>query len=116
MSAETGVLIVYCTVPDDETARMLSERLVNERLCACVTRTGPVTSHYVYDGTYHEDEEIVLTIKTTRQGFDALAERIEALHPYEVPEIVAVPAARVNAAYAAWVHENVRQEMRAPLV
>ncbi len=116
MSAAAGMLVVYCTVPDEETARTLSERLVKERLCACVTRTGPVISHYVYDGTYHEDEEIVLTIKTTEQGFDALAERIETLHPYEIPEIVAVPAARANAAYAAWVHENVRQETRARLV
>jgi len=104
---KTEPLIVYCTVPDAATAGTIAEALVKERLCACVNRLSGVTSHYIYEGEYCKEEEVLLLIKTTRGAFERLKARIEALHPYDVPEIIAAPVVAGNESYLTWLQGSV---------
>ncbi|MGN6789098.1 MAG: divalent-cation tolerance protein CutA [Rhodanobacteraceae bacterium] len=82
-------LLCLSTCPDAETATRIARTLVEERLAACVNRLPNVNSTYRWQGEIHEDAEVLLLIKTTRERFDTLRERLVELHPYEVPELVA---------------------------
>lgn len=106
MSAEDKLVVVLCTVPDDATAERLAKGLVEERLAACVNAIAGVKSFYRWQGKIESDTEIQLVIKTRADRFDALAAWISENHPYDVPEIVAIPADRVSDGYFAWAVEQ----------
>jgi periplasmic divalent cation tolerance protein len=97
--------IVYCTCPDIETARRISSTLVKEKLAACVNMTSPLTSIYTWQGTVEEHTEILLLIKTTKTTYPALEMRIIELHPYELPEIIAVSVKDGLNGYLDWIKE-----------
>lgn len=99
------VLLCYCTCPDAASARALAEAVVGEGLAACVNRLPGVQSTYRWKGEVTTDSEELLIIKTTAQRFPALKERVLALHPYELPELVAVPVAQGHKAYLDWVRD-----------
>lgn len=101
------VLLCYCTCPDAASAARLAEALVEERLAACVNRLPGVASTYRWQGQVTTDHEELLLIKTTAARFDALKARLLALHPYELPELIAVPVERGHAAYLDWVRAGV---------
>jgi periplasmic divalent cation tolerance protein len=96
-------LLALCTCPDLEVADRIALALVEERLAACVNRIGAVTSTYRWKGTVHRDDEVLLLIKTTHERFDALRERIVFLHPYELPEVIAVDIALGLPPYLEWI-------------
>ncbi len=98
-----AVLLCYCTCPDATSARLLTEALVGEGLAACVNQIPGVRSTYRWKGEVTTDSEELLLIKTTEAHFPALKERILALHPYELPELVAVPVTHGHTAYLDWV-------------
>ena len=100
MSSE--LIIVLCTAPDQEVAGKLAKGLVEARLAACVNAIPAIQSFYRWQGAVQADTEVQLVIKTQPGRFEALAAWIEANHPYEVPEIVALPAHDVSASYLAW--------------
>jgi len=100
-------LVAFCTCPDDPTARALSEALVRERLAACVNRIARVRSTFLWEGRLQEDEEILLIIKTSADRLATLSARIQALHPYEVPEVVAVGITGGSERYLAWLGQSV---------
>ena len=79
---------------------------VEERLAACVNRLPGVRSTYRWEGAVHEDSEVLLVIKTAEDRFEALRERVVALHPYELPELVAVKVAAGLAPYLRWVERE----------
>lgn len=106
MSAESELIVVLCTVPDGPTAEKLAKGLVDERLAACVNAIPGVKSFYRWQGKLETDEEIQLLIKTRKGRFDELAAWIKAHHPYDVPEIVALPAERVSDDYLTWAIEQ----------
>ena len=106
MSAEDQLIVILCTVPDEATAEKMAKGLVEERLAACVNAIPGVKSFYRWQGKIETDTEIQLLIKTRAERFDELAAWISENHPYEVPEIVAIPAARVSDAYLAWATEQ----------
>ena len=106
MSAEDQLVVILCTVPDEATAEKLAKGLVDERLAACVNAIPGVKSFYRWQGKIEADAEVQLVIKTRSERFDELAAWISANHPYEVPEIVAIPATRVSEAYFAWAVEQ----------
>ena len=97
------ILLVCCTAPDPDTAHELARTLVEERLAACVNVVPGLRSLYRWQGKVHEDAEALLLLKTTAVRYQALQERLRALHPYELPEIVAVPVSAGLPAYLEWV-------------
>ena len=99
--------MVLVTVPNAETADKLAEALVGERLAACVNVLPPMRSIYRWKGAVERDEEQLCLVKTTAAGFERLRARIVELHPYEVPEVVALPIERGHAAYLDWLTGSV---------
>ena len=104
------VVIAFSTCPDAEAAARLARALVSEGLAACVNRIEGVRSTYFWDGRLQDDAEILLIIKTTAGALTLLTERLRALHPYELPELIAIPAAGGNEAYLEWVRTGVRTQ------
>ena len=95
--------LVLCTCPDDAVAARIARCLVEERLAACVNRIAGVHSTYAWQGTLHDDAEVLLLIKTERARFDAVRERVLALHPYELPELIAVDVTGGLERYLGWL-------------
>lgn len=102
----TAVLWVACNVPDTECARRMAVQLVEAGLAACVNIGAPVESIYRWQGAIETAAEIPLWIKTTEARYPALEARIRALHPYQVPEILALPVTTGLAAYLDWVRSE----------
>jgi len=105
----TDLLVAMCTCPDDVVASRIAEALVREGLAACVNRVPGLRSIYMWQGQLQSDQEVLLLIKTTKTRFTALNERINALHPYELPELIALPVVAGSADYLAWVQTAVAQ-------
>ena len=103
-----SVLLSLCTCPDDASARAIAEALVAERLAACVSRAPGLQSTYRWEGRIEHGEEVLLLIKTAADRLETLTRRLQALHPYELPEILAVETAGGLAPYLAWVAAQTR--------
>jgi periplasmic divalent cation tolerance protein len=102
----TDVVLVFSTVPDDETGGQLARTLVEERLAACVNLYSPMSSIYRWKGEVEQAAERQLVIKTTRDRLHALEERLRSLHTYELPEFVVIPVEGGSSAYLAWVADE----------
>ena len=101
----TAPLLIFCTLPSRDIALRLAEHLVDQGLAACVNITQPVTSVYRWQEQRETAEEHLLLIKTTQQRYTALQAAILDLHPYELPEIIAVPVTQGLAGYLDWVEQ-----------
>ena len=101
------VVLAFCTCPDAATASCIAEALVGERLAACVSVLPGMQSVYRWQGSVQRADEVQLLIKTLAARMPALAKRIVALHPYELPEVVAVEAAAGLPAYLEWIFTEV---------
>lgn len=99
-------LLVLGTCPDPETAVRIARVLLEESLAACVNQVPGVTSTYRWQGEIQDDAEVLLLIKTRRDRFEALRSRWVELHPYDVPELIAVDVADGLAAYLDWVAQE----------
>jgi len=99
----TDVLVVLVTAPGPEEAARLARALVEERLAACGNVLPGLRSIYRWEGQVREEGEALLLLKTTRGRFAALRDRILALHPYEVPEVLALPVEAGAERYLGWV-------------
>jgi periplasmic divalent cation tolerance protein len=98
-----STLLVLTNLPDRAAAERLADSLVEKRLAACVNILAPCRSVYRWKGALQHDEEHPVLIKTTAEGYAALEAAVRAGHPYELPEIIAVPVERGLAAYLDWV-------------
>lgn len=101
-------LLVLNTCPDEATAARLARALVEERLAACVNRLPLTASTYRWQGQVVEEAEVLLLIKTASDRYPALAKRLQALHPYQVPEIIALPLCDGLPAYLQWLVAQTR--------
>jgi periplasmic divalent cation tolerance protein len=101
-------LICLSTCPDAASADRIATALVEERLAACVNVLPGVRSTYRWEGQVRRDDEVLLIIKTTRDRIDALRQRLPDLHPYELPELIAVEAAGGLPAYLDWIATETR--------
>ena len=101
-------LLVLTNLPDRPSAERLAQSLVEARLAACVNILAPCRSAYRWKGAVQHDEEHPMLIKTTRDRYAALEAGIRAGHPYELPEIIAVPVAAGYTAYLDWVAAETR--------
>jgi periplasmic divalent cation tolerance protein len=99
----TETLIVLTNLPDEASATALAARLVEQRVAACVNVLAPCRSVYRWQGVIEEAREVPMLIKTTAARYAALEAAIRAGHPYELPEIVAVPVSVGLTGYLDWV-------------
>lgn len=103
----TSVLVCLSTCPDADTAQRIATALVSESLAACVNQWPGALSTYRWQGRVQTDPEIMLAIKTTADRFAAMEARLRALHPYDVPELVALEAVDGHIPYLDWVRAQV---------
>jgi periplasmic divalent cation tolerance protein len=99
-------LLILCTCPDLATAERIAETLVSERLAACANLAPGLTSIYRWQGQIQRDSEVLLLLKTRQAIYPLLEARIRELHPYQNPEIIALPIQAGSAAYLDWIAEN----------
>jgi periplasmic divalent cation tolerance protein len=102
-AGKEAVHVVLVTVPDAEVGAELARRLVEEGLAACVNLVPGVRSIYRWQGAVQEDAEILLIAKTRAALVDALTARVCALHPYKLPEVIALAVAAGSEPYLDWV-------------
>ncbi len=102
----TAYQILFCTLPDRATGLDLARRLVEARLAACVNLVPGLTSVYRWQGAIQEDSEHLMLIKTRADRLPAIQALLQAHHPYELPEIVAVPISDGLPAYLQWIDQN----------
>ena len=95
--------MVLSTFPDPDKAAQVARVLVDERLAACVNLVATVRSIYRWQAAVQDDTETLAIIKTTSERYAALAARLAELHPYQVPEILALPLAAGHPPYLAWL-------------
>ena len=98
---------VTTTLPDRASADRLAAVLVQERLAACAQVLGPVSSTYSWQGSIEQSTECYCHLKTTMARLPALKARIRELHPYEVPEVIALPIVDGDSDYLRWIEEAV---------
>jgi len=110
MDELSDVLLVLTNCPDEATATRIGRALVDARLAACVNQLGAVRSTYRWKGAVEEAIEVPLLIKTTRARYPALEARLRQLHPYSVPEIVALPVEWGSEDYLTWVRAETRAD------
>ena len=99
-------IVVLCAVPEDFDAEGLGKALVQQSLAACVQVGAVVTSIYRWKGSTEKSLERLILIKTRSELFSRVEAAIRAAHPYEVPEIIAMPVCAGHAPYLAWITET----------
>lgn len=106
MTEATDIRVHLVTAPDEGTAKQLARNLVESGLAACVNVVGGVTSIYKWQGALEEQRETLLIIKSSESASASLTERVRELHPYDVPEVLALPAVGGNGDYLDWVRSE----------
>lgn len=100
--------MVLVTAPSVEKAARIARALVVERLAACGNVVPGVRSFFRWEGKVRSEPEVLLVLKTTRDRFQELRARVLSLHPYQVPEVVALPIEAGHAAYLDWIASSTR--------
>ncbi|NJM37568.1 MAG: divalent-cation tolerance protein CutA [Akkermansiaceae bacterium] len=98
-----NLLIVFCTFPDADSARQIGTLLVEKQLAACVNLLPAVESIYRWEGNIETSTEILAIYKTTEAVFPEFEKSLSEIHPYQVPEIIALEPTQVAEKYRAWV-------------
>lgn len=101
-----SILVVFCTCPDEQTARALAAGLVEEKLAACVNVLPGIRSIYRWQGEVQDDSEVLMVVKTTQPKLDRLAQWLKQHHPYELPEVIALPVSGGLPGYLDWVAQE----------
>lgn len=104
-------LLVLTNLPDRAAAERVANALVEEGAAACVNILAECTSVYRWEGKLEHSKEIPLLIKTTRAAYARLEDALRKLHPYELPELIAVPVTAGLPAYLAWVAQETQPRM-----
>lgn len=104
----SGAVVVLVACPSAEKATEIARALVEERLAACASVVPSVRSIYRWKDEVQDDAEALLVVKTARDRFEALRARVLALHPYEVPEVIALPVEAGHVSYLDWIAASTR--------
>jgi periplasmic divalent cation tolerance protein len=108
MAPVPAPIVVLTTCPDEATASRIARVLVESGLAGCVTRVGPVHSTYRWQEAIHDEPEVLLVVKTVTTRYSELEMRLKSLHPYEVPEIIALAVSSGSAEYLSWLQGAVK--------
>jgi periplasmic divalent cation tolerance protein len=100
-------VLVLCTCESSKEASTIARALVESRLAACVQTVSPITSTYWWNGKVETSAEILLLIKTSAERFESVKEKIEALHSYQVPEVIALPIVKGSEKYMSWLGNEI---------
>ena len=104
--SEESFIAVLCTCPDSGTAETLAETLLQEKVIACANLIPALESLYWWEGKIQKDREILLILKTARKFFNRVEMLIKKKHPYQVPEIIALPILEGSAPYLSWISDS----------
>ena len=107
LDVSASVVVILSTLPNPEKAAEIARTLVEERLAACVNLVPQVRSIYRWQSAIQDDTETLAIVKTTSEGAAALYARLLQLHPYDVPEVLALPVSGGHAPYLEWVARSV---------
>jgi periplasmic divalent cation tolerance protein len=99
----TDALLVLTTLPSADAAAQVAKAVVGEKLAACANILPALRSIYRWQGKVEDENEVLVLLKTQKALFARLKERILALHPYEVPEVLAIPVEQGHGAYLDWI-------------
>lgn len=100
--------VVLCTTPNREESQRLATLLVEQKLAACVNIVDSAQSLFFWEGKTENETESLLIIKTSESAYETLESTLIKAHPYDVPEIIALPIARGSKAYLQWIRENTK--------
>ena len=103
---ENEYIIVLITTPNQETSEMIANTLLEKKLVACVNLVGSILSFYTWEGEINRDEEMLLIVKSRAELFESeLIPAVQAVHPYDIPEIIALPIFMGSEDYLAWIDD-----------
>ncbi len=102
----TDTVVVLVTTPSAEKAAEIARALVEEKLAACGNIVPAIRSIYWWEGKVQDDQEALLILKAPRKRFEELRDRVLALHPYQVPEVIALPIEAGHDAYIDWIVQS----------
>ena len=98
-------VVIYCTVPKSD-SKNIARRIVEKKYAACVSIIDKVHSIFSWDGEFCEENEQLLMIKTQRDMFEKVKFLIEELHPYNIPEVIAIPIVEGSSDYLKWINHE----------
>ena len=101
-------IVVFMTAPNREEAVRLADMLVGASLAACVQLLPEIESVYRWEGKIERQSEVLILAKTTQEKFAELEREVRAIHSYDTPEIIAVPASAISEPYKEWMRESVK--------
>lgn len=104
--SDVQILVILITTPNRREAVRIGQAIVKKKLAACANILSPVTSIFRWKGRIEKSQEALLIMKTTNRRYAALAKTIGSMHPYEVPEIIALKVTKGLPRYIAWVHQE----------
>jgi periplasmic divalent cation tolerance protein len=105
---DSGAVVVFITVSNDEEAAKISDILLNNRKAACVNIVSGMDSKYWWKGSLESSKESLLVVKTRASALDDVVRLVKQVHSYEVPEIIAIPVIGGSEDYLKWVDAEVR--------
>ena len=105
---DLDVCVILVTAPDESVAERITRTLVEERLAACGNIVPRIRSIYRWDDAVQQDDEVLVILKTERARVEGLRERVVALHPYDLPEVLVLPILGGHAPYLEWVARSTR--------
>ena len=103
-----SILVVFCTCPDEKTARALAAGLLEEKLAACVNVLPGIRSIYRWQDEVKDDSEVLMVVKTTQPNLERLTQWLEHHHPYDLPEVIALPVSGGSPGYLDWVAQETK--------
>lgn len=106
MSRTDDIVVILVTAPDAESGRRVARDLLDRRLVACANLVPGIRSMFWWKEALEESEEVLVLLKARGSDVGAIAARVEEVHPYEVPEVLALPVTRGLEAYVNWVHDE----------
>ena len=104
----TNYIVIYITTGSVNEAKKIGRKLVEEKLVACSNVISPIRSIYSWQGKICDDKEALMVLKTKKKLFNQIVKRVEKLHSYDVPEIIALPIIEGSSKYLSWINEETK--------